>query len=102
MLYIGKRHRIKSEMRFTLFLLVCIILILLMGNALLGYNPTIALTDKNYETLEISLGDTLWEIASEYAPDNMDIRRAVYKLQKLNNLGAADLMPGMVIKIPDF
>ena len=102
MLYIGKRYRIKSEFRFTLFLLVCIILIFLMGNAFIVLNPAVSLTEKNYETVEIFTGDTLWEIASEYAPDNMDIRRAVYKLQALNNLSAADLMPGMVIKIPDF
>ena len=102
MLYIGKRYRIMSEFRFTLFLLVCIILIFLMGNAFIVLNPAVSLTEKNYETVEISMGDTLWEIASRYAPDNMDIRRAVYKLQALNNLNAADLMPGMVIKIPDF
>lgn len=102
MLYIGKRHRIKSEMRFTLFLLVCIIIIMLTGSILFDNNPAIALTDKNYETVEISLGDTLWEIACEYAPKNMDVRRAVFKLQELNGLTAADIMPGMVIKIPDF
>ncbi len=101
-LYIGKRHRIKSEFRFTLFLFVFIILIMLTSSILFDYNPATALTERNYETVEIYLGDTLWEIASEYAPKNMDIRRAVYKLQKLNNLTATDLMPGMVIKIPDF
>lgn len=75
---------------------------MLTSSMLLDNNPTIALTDKNYETVEISLGDTLWKIASEYAPENMDVRRAVYKLQKFNNLTATDLMPGMVIRIPDF
>lgn len=102
MMYIGKRHRIKSDFRFTLFLLVCMILIILMANAIFAFNPAVSLTEKTYETIEIFSGDTLWEIAKEYAPDNMDLRRAVYKLQELNNLNAADLMPGMVIKIPNF
>lgn len=102
MLSIGKNHRIKSEFRFTVFLLTCIILILLIGNVFFNFNPAISLTEKHYETVEISFGDTLWEIASEYAPEDMDIRRAVYKLQELNNLSAVDLVPGMVIKIPNF
>lgn len=102
MLSINKKHRIKSELRFTLFLLVCVILIILMANALFTFNPAISLTEKTYETVEIFSGDTLWEIAKEFAPDNMDLRRAVYKLQELNNLNADELMPGMIIKIPNF
>lgn len=102
MLYIGKKHRIKSEFRFTLFLLVCVMVIVLMGTAIVDNNPAISLTDKNYQNVEVSFGDTLWAIASEYAPDKMDVRRAVYKLQELNHISAADLVPGMVIQIPNF
>lgn len=102
MLCIGKSYRIKSEFRFTLFLVICILLISLIGGSLVGINPAVALTDKNYTTIEVCSGDTLWEIASKYAPENMDIRRAVYKLQDLNNLKAVDLAPGMVIQIPNF
>ena len=102
MLYIGKKHRIKSEVRFTLFLLVCIMVIALMGTAIADINPAISLTEKNLQTVEISFGDTLWAIAAEYAPDKMDVRRAVYKLQELNNISAVDLVPGMMIQIPNF
>ena len=48
---------------------------MLTGSILFDNNPAIALTDKNYETVEISLGDTLWKIAKKFRSTVEDIAR---------------------------
>jgi cell division protein YceG involved in septum cleavage len=102
MLYLGKHHRIKSELRFTVFLLVCIIFLILSMQGLLGMDKAAGTIQKTYQTVEIKSGDTLWNIAGQYAPENMDIRKAVYQLEKLNGISATELMPGMEIQIPNY
>ena len=102
MLYLGKHHRIKSELRFSIFMMLCIILVIISVQGLLGVDKAAGTVQETYQTVEIHHGDTLWDIAGQYAPENMDIRRAVYQLEKLNGISADELMPGMEIQIPNY
>ncbi|MFV1971480.1 MAG: LysM peptidoglycan-binding domain-containing protein [Acidimicrobiia bacterium] len=45
-------------------------------------------------------GDTLWEIAQTYGPDNADTRRVVAAIEKLNQIDGGNLQAGQVIAIP--
>ena len=45
-----------------------------MLNTVLGFNISNGNTEKNYIQVEISSGDTLWDIASTYAGDEVDTR----------------------------
>lgn len=44
-------------------------------------------------------GDTLWDIATEYAPEGADIREYIYNLKKQNGLKNSNICPGMVLEI---
>jgi len=45
-------------------------------------------------------GDTLWQIARTYGPDNADTRRVVAAIEKLNQIDGGNLQSGQVIEIP--
>jgi nucleoid-associated protein YgaU len=47
----------------------------------------------------VQSGDTLWSIASSLAGD-ADVRAVVYRIQQLNALEDADLIPGQVLVLP--
>lgn len=53
----------------------------------------------SYETLTVRTGDTLWGIASERCPANMDKRGYIRTVQKKNNVGA-DIYPGDELLVP--
>ncbi len=43
-------------------------------------------------------GDTLWEIATLFGPDDVDVREYIELLQKHNNI-TANIQPGEIIEI---
>ena len=45
-------------------------------------------------------GETLWEIASEHMPSDMDTRKAVHMIQEENDLDDASIKPGQHIRVP--
>ena len=45
-------------------------------------------------------GDTLWQIARTYGPDNADTRRVVAAIEKLNQIDGGNLQAGQLIEIP--
>jgi nucleoid-associated protein YgaU len=47
----------------------------------------------------VRAGDTLWEIAGQYA-GKRDVREVIYQIQRANNLQTADIRPGQVLRIP--
>jgi LysM repeat protein len=51
-------------------------------------------------TMIVSSGDTLWEIAAEYAAEGSDIRKMVYSIKKRNNLTGSSLQAGQLLIIP--
>lgn len=95
-----KHYRINSRTRFTLFVVIAIILLTTIVNFTLGLNTASSSTAKEYREIEISSGDTLWHIAETYMSDNSDIREAVYELCQLNDMSADQLHAGMTILVP--
>lgn len=54
-----------------------------------------------YTTTEVYVqrGDTLWSIAENYVPDNVDIREYIYEVRKLNNMASANINAGDIITV---
>lgn len=94
------RSLYKFRIRFTLFVVLCIIIITCIANLLLGLSDVQGLTVVEYKTIEVQSGDTLWDIACDYMPSKMDTREAVYEICKLNDISASTLYAGMEIQIP--
>lgn len=98
----GKRHdrkffkRIASAVAFTLALATACGIGWYAG-AKLAYEQKAAEISKVHYVEE---GETLWDIASELASDEQDVREVVYDLQKLNGIAPdADLKVGQKIVI---
>jgi nucleoid-associated protein YgaU len=51
-------------------------------------------------TYRVKPGDTLWQIAKSYGPQNTDTRRIVAAIEKLNEIDGALLQSGQVIEVP--
>ena len=96
----SKNYRIKSRFRFTVFVVLTIVLMTTAVNFALGLNTAACSTVQEYMDVEIKSGDTLWNIAETYMPDNMDTREAVYQICSLNDISADELYAGMTIQVP--
>ena len=98
----GKRHdrklfkRIASAVAFTLALATACGIGWYAG-AKLAYEQKASEIQKIHYVQE---GETLWDIASELASDEQDVREVVYDLQKLNGIAPdSDLKVGQKIVI---
>ena len=95
-----KKFRITSRIRFTIFVVLVIVLFTTAVNFALGFNVADSSTIPEYIQIEVEPGETLWSIAGSYMSENSDIRECVYQLCRINNITAADLQAGMTIQVP--
>ena len=95
-----KRYRIKNRVRFASFIVISLLLVCTIFNTVLGFNDALALSEQQYIEIEVEFGDTLWTIADEYMPDDMDIREAVYMICETNDVDANTLYAGQTLNIP--
>lgn len=95
-----KKYRIKSRTRFAAFIVISLLLFCTIANTVLGFNDAIALTEQEYIQIQVESGDTLWSIADEYMPDDMDIREAVYMISDANDINDSQIYVGQTLEIP--
>ncbi len=95
-----KRYRIKNRVRFASFIVISLLLVCTIFNTALGFNDALALSEQQYIEIQVESGDTLWTIADEFMPDDMDIREAVYVICETNDIDANHLYAGMTLDIP--
>lgn len=84
--------KLRKKGRFFGFCL----LVLLAVNALVPQ----AQTPENFKSITVCTGDTLWEIAQEYAPDTCDVRSFMWELKKINRLESGVIYDKQVLQIP--
>lgn len=54
-----------------------------------------------YDTVYVKPGDTIWQIASNYATDKDDVREVVFEIRRINKLdNNAHVYPGQSLKVP--
>ena len=51
-------------------------------------------------TYVVQQGDTLWAVAQGAYDDDVDIRRAVHEIKRLNDLDGSMLFPGQALLLP--
>ena len=94
------RYRINNRVRFTLFVVLTILLITTCANFALGLSTANSATIAEYLEVHVESGDTLWSIAGTYMNDNSDIRESVYELCQINDINASQLQAGMTLLVP--
>lgn len=68
---------------------------------LTGYNHDRSEQPDVYVEIIVDYGDTLWTIAKSIAP-NVDPRKVVWDIQKLNQIDQTMIYPGQVLQVPDY
>lgn len=95
-----KKYRINNKARFTAFVAVTIIALAFIITSALGFNTASGASTQQYIQVKVQSGDTLWGLAQEYGPSDMDVRNVIYEICRLNGITAADLQAGQYITIP--
>ena len=95
-----KTYRVANKLRFTVFVVLMILILTTAINFALGLNTAVSLTVPEYMDIPVVSGDTLWTIAETYMPPDTDVRKSVYELCKINDISASELYAGMTIKVP--
>lgn len=52
------------------------------------------------QVIYVTSGDSLWTIARDYGDPQQDIRRLVWRIQRVNQLLSPSLQPGMSLTLP--
>lgn len=99
--YRRKRYRITSKFRFITSIVIMASMAIGLFGAVTGLNISRAITEPQYTEVQVCYGDTLWDIANEYKSEDTDTRKAVFEICRVNDIEASDLVPEMVIMIPE-
>lgn len=78
--------------------------IMLIGSVWMVCSPASSnpyLMSRNYETIKVKTGDTIWEIAAKRVSSREDIRELIVAIRDVNSLdGNAALQPGQTLRVP--
>ncbi len=95
-----KKYRVVSKFRFTIFMTLFILIAITAVGTMLGFNTVSSSSKDLYNQVQIESGDTLWDIAVEYGPEDSDVRKTVREICDLNQISADQLHPGQKIIVP--
>jgi hypothetical protein len=98
------RKRVRRSARFskiiiTLSLILMLAAAFIAGGFLFGQDAS-GIQTPVYETVRVMPGDTLWDIAVLYAPDDISIRAYIGEICKANDLDDSSIQAGMVLSVP--
>ena len=100
-----RRYRIKSNFRFITFIVIVRGLAIGAFGYITGSNEAIALDVPNDPvtpiTIEVTAGDTVWDIAEHFKSDDTDTRKAVYEICQANDIPDGSIQSGMILTIPE-
>lgn len=97
-----KKYLLKSKLRFSVFITVLVLFIAMGLWVLLDSQGAVTADTQEYIQVQIADGDTLWQLAKDYMPKELDAREAVYIISNTNDLTSAEISPGQIIRIPKY
>lgn len=94
-----KMIRKSCKIRERIFLLLTVALIFCLGTFAMGAQKGTE-TQTYYESVIISKGDTLWDIAEEYKAEGQKTERMIDTIREINGLKTANIRAGESIIVP--
>ncbi len=94
-----KRYVLKNKRRFIIAL--AIIISIVSSIFLVATTKTEGYAEVSYKEHVISNGDTLWDIVCETYGNNIDIRKKVSAVKKVNEMKTSELFVGQVLLLPE-
>ena len=95
-----KRYHVKSKKRFSVFVFLVVFMLTAATGAVAGSESTAAMSDPVYAEIQIESGDTLWDLANKYGPENVDTREIIHTICRINEISPDEIQPGQTILIP--
>ncbi len=95
-----KKYRIVSPVRFITFVTIVMILLATLTIHIIGLDDVSGGSKTYYKQIEVTYGDTIWNIAERNMPDDMDTRQAVYEISTLNDIDDGIIYPGQLLLVP--
>ena len=95
-----RRIRIVSPIRFTAFTVITILLVLTATITVLGLEPLDKAAEPPYTEVRVQSGDTVWDLALEFGPQDEDVRRVVKRICRINGIEPEELQPEQILQIP--
>lgn len=102
MTFQGKKYRIKNRFRFITFMALMVVITVFTFGSMFGLNESDSLSTPAYIEVKVQSGDTLWDIADTYGPDDVDVRRVIYEICRINHVTADTIVPGQQILVPEY
>lgn len=94
-----RRVKLLNKKRFMTVILTFIIVVLASVSVFISASSLDTAT--TYKSFIVQRGDTLWSIASEYSPEDMDIREYINEIEKVNPISNSFLAEGQELRLPD-
>lgn len=90
-----RRYVLKNKKRFFSIIIVLAVLLssIFLASSVYGYEI------KQYDTITIESGDTLWEIAHRYN-NGGDVRKVILEIKKANNMKSSEIFAGEELIVP--
>jgi LysM repeat protein len=85
-----------------MFMTLAIIMLISIAGTAIGADVSESLTKPVYSEIVVQPGDTLWDLAVQFGPENKDTREVVFEICKVNNIAADSIIPGQTILIPEY
>lgn len=95
-----KRLYIVNRARFVIMTVITLIVLSTFFSYISGLFMSEATLSSDRLTIEVSSGDTLWKLASQYNYFEEDIRAVVYRIKSINHMESSDLVAGQTLIIP--
>jgi LysM repeat protein len=96
-----KKYKIVNKKRFYSFLTALFILLISITNILKPSSKVYSnILETSFIEVKVSKGDTLWDIASHYMPEEYNIRKMIYNIKTTNQMKTSYIFPGEIIQIP--
>lgn len=96
-----KKYKIVNKKRFSIFLILSFIFVIGIGSLFRPANRVHSnLLQSPFVEVEVSKGDTLWNMALEYMPQKYNIRKMIYEIKQFNNMDTSYIYPGQTVKVP--
>ena len=94
-------YRIVNPLRFFIFVVISIMIVIFAGYSIMGISDANAAAVRTYKQVVIQDGDNLWDLIESYNPGaNIDVRDAIYDVYEINDISECDVQPGEAIFIP--
>lgn len=88
-------YRLKNKKRFFTICAVALICFVALFTQIRADEP------EQYRLVVVQAGDTLWEIAEEYKPEQMDTRKFMNRIKKANHMSSGAVYENQTLSIPD-